>query len=164
MVVVDEDYAPKAVLVARIKNLVELKKDDGVTDASFYIGYLQPPETIRELFTKYDTVITVGDAEPHDVTTIADTTHSYDRIHFHNMLYPIRCYCINKQGITAKKMIWQMLNEVWRVLRIPAGDPPGWSGLVKNWYVETGAAEEDHLEFSPPLICRRVTVRMLMVE
>lgn len=149
-------HDPKTILMTQLKPNIEVFKDDGVTSATVYVVFNIPPETIRELLrTQYDAVITIGDPERDEVIRRA-------AVDFHEAsLYPVRGYCIDKTGITAKTLIWRLVREIWRVINASASSP---GGQVRHWSIGEGQVAEDIVIFKQLLLCRRVRVKLFFVE
>lgn len=146
---------PKTVLISQLQPGIKVFKDDKVTPATVYVVFNQPPETVRELLkTKYDAVITIGDPERDDVKTIG-------LIHFHDALYPLRAYIIDKPGMIAKTLMWRLMREVWRVIKETASNP---GGQVKHWSIVEGQIAQDITTFKQLLLCRRVGVKLFFVD
>jgi len=149
-------HDPKTVLVTQLKPNITVFKDDEVTPATVYVVFNIPPETIRELLkTQYDAVVTIGDPERDDVIRRAT-------VDFHEAsLYPVRGYCIDKTGITAKTLMWRLVREIWRVINASASSP---GGQVRHWNIGEGQTAEDITTFKQLLLCRRVGVKLFFVE
>jgi len=149
-------HDPKTVLVTQLQPNISVFKDDGVTPATVYVVFNIPPETIRELLkTQYDAVVTIGDPERDEVIRRA-------AIDFHEAsMYPVRCYCIDKTGITAKTLMWRLVREIWRVIKGSASSPGG-QGL--HWSSGEGQVAEDVVLFKQLLLCRRVRAKLFFVE
>lgn len=145
---------PKSTLAYQIKENFVLFKDEGETSATAYVAYNKPPETVRQLLIKYDVIITIGDPESDNVKTLENTK-------FHNAIYPVRVYCIDKPGITAKRMIWDLVTLIWLIIINTASDP---GGAVKHWKVVEGQIAEDIDMFKPSILRRRIRIQMLYVE
>lgn len=148
---------PKSTFAFQIKENLEIWKDNGEDAATAYVAYNKPPETVKQLLAKYDTIITVGDPESDNVTPIGINTTRC----LHQAIYSLRVYAIDKDGITAKKMIWQLVNEIWRIITQTASNP---GGTVKFWRIVTGQIAEDKMAFKPLLICRRIRVYVRFME
>jgi len=147
---------PKTILMEQLKANIEVFKDDGETEATVYVVFNIPPETIRELLkTQYATVVTIGDPETDPVIRRV-------AIDFHEAsIYPVRGYCIDKTGITAKTLMWRLMREIWRVINTTASSP---GGPVRYWSISEGQTAEDIVIFKQLLLCRRVGVKLFFVE
>jgi len=134
---------------------ITLVKDDKETAATCYIGYEKPPETIRELFKKYDTIITVGLEE--DVSGYMGLGKDTK---LHTGRYRVRGWATDKSGITGKKMRWTLLQEIRRVIRKYATNP---GGVVKRWKI-VNEKKEFHSGTKQPLYSCLLMVETISFE
>lgn len=148
-----EEEDPKVVLAYTLRDNMQLTKDDGVTPALCYVGFSLPPESLKELFAKYDIVITV---KLHMDNSRSLAIGSFDRLHESN--YLLEVYCIDKEGVTAKKLRWRTTQEIRRVLRLVK--PPE---NILSWDF-VSSQDVDHTSVRPYMYQASIIVKVKWIE
>ena len=113
---------PKTTLINLIKNNIALTKDDDQTPATTHVSQ----EWFNsQLLKDFDTQVTVGLAEG-----------SLDKLNIggswvrHGDRYRISGWCIDKTGVTGKKMRWKLRREIERIIRTNRKTPGGTLNFV----------------------------------
>lgn len=146
---------PKVILAYKLRENMQLTKDDNVTPATCYIGFSLPPETVRELFKKYDTVITITLSTDNSRMVSIGSSR---RLHESN--YLIEAWSINKEGITGKKMRWKLSSEIRKIIRQSHNDP---GGHLLTWSFVFGK-DIDHTSVRPYMYQANLIVKIKWIE